>query len=209
MVDRALVELYDATTWYWESRFYRRLYAPAYRALFGRLARRGWLEECGTLQVLDCGIGAGLLSACLIDVLGRQHAVYGIDSSRGMLQRAGARLRRAGVVPQLALADICRLPFRDRLMDLVMAALVLEHVPRPSEALREMIRTARPEAVILLIAVRPGAPDWPFRLRFRYRPYSQDDMVAWMKGAGVANICVEQLTGMARPFAHAFVGLRR
>lgn len=51
---------------------------------------------------------------------------------RFLASHAAARRSDAGAVPRLALADICRLPFRDSRMDLVMAALVLEHVPRPS-----------------------------------------------------------------------------
>jgi demethylmenaquinone methyltransferase/2-methoxy-6-polyprenyl-1,4-benzoquinol methylase len=202
-----LVDLYDATTWYWDSRFYRSVYQRSYSLLFDKLDRRGWLRERGSpLRVVDCGIGTGLLTTSLIGAIDRRLDLFGVDTSPGMLEHARTRLRRAGTEPRLMLADISHLPFEDREMDLVMAALVLEHVPKPPDALREMVRIAGPNATVLVIATRRGAPDWPFRLWFRYQPFARDRVVRWMTEAGIRNICIEPLSGAARPFARAYIG---
>jgi ubiquinone/menaquinone biosynthesis C-methylase UbiE len=199
--------LYDSTTWYWDSLLYRSVYRQSYSALFDKLDRRGWLQERGSpLRVADCGIGTGLLATSLIGSVDRYLDLSGVDTSPGMLEHARTRSRRTGTESRLMLADITHLPFQDREMDLVMAALVLEHVPRPLDALREMVRVAGPNATVLLIATRRGAPDWPFRLWFRYRPFARDQVVQWMMEAGIRNVCVEPLSGAARPFARAYIG---
>jgi demethylmenaquinone methyltransferase/2-methoxy-6-polyprenyl-1,4-benzoquinol methylase len=203
-----LIDLYDATTWYWDSRFYRSVYQRSYLSLFRRLERQGWLGEQGSpLRVLDCGIGTGLLTTCLLAVVDGHVELFGVDTSAGMLARAHSRLRDTGAEPSLSLGNICHLPFHDHEMDLVMAALVLEHVPMPADALREMVRVAKPGAAVLLIATKAGAPDWPFRLWFRYRPFATERLVKWMMAADIRNISIEPLPGLGHPFACAYIGL--
>jgi ubiquinone/menaquinone biosynthesis C-methylase UbiE len=202
-----LSELYDATTWYWDSRFYNSVYRQSYFSLFEKLDRRAWLKRPPSrLRVLDCGIGTGLLSSSFIAAVDRSVDLAGVDTSPRMLEHARRRLSDKDGERRLMLGDICRLPFADREMDLVMAALVLEHVRRPVDALREMARVARPNATILLIATRVGAPDWPFRLWFRYQPFPQERLLQWMMEAGLQNLCVEPLSGFGRPFAQAYIG---
>jgi SAM-dependent methyltransferase len=53
-------------------------------------------------------------------------------------------------------ADIVALPFPDRSFDLVLAIEVLEHVPDPPAALRELARVARGELVLSV----PREPIW-------------------------------------------------
>jgi ubiquinone/menaquinone biosynthesis C-methylase UbiE len=55
-----------------------------------------------------------------------------------------------------AFADVGSLPFGDRSFDLVLAIEVLEHVPNPDAALRELARVARGHAVISV----PREPIW-------------------------------------------------
>jgi demethylmenaquinone methyltransferase/2-methoxy-6-polyprenyl-1,4-benzoquinol methylase len=159
------------------------------------------------LRVLDCGIGTGLLTTSLIAAVDRHFELFGVDTSAGMLARGRLRLRDTGAEPSLILGNLCHLPFRDHEMDLVMAALVLEHVPMPADALREMARVAKPDATILLIATKAGAPDWPFRLWFRYRPFAKEQLVKWMRAADIRNIWMEPLSGLGHPFARAYIGL--
>ncbi|MFN6119018.1 MAG: class I SAM-dependent methyltransferase, partial [Actinomycetes bacterium] len=53
-------------------------------------------------------------------------------------------------------ADATRLPFADRTFDLVMAIEVLEHVPQPDAALRELARVCS----ATLVASVPFEPIW-------------------------------------------------
>lgn len=92
----------------------------------------------GPLAVLEIGPGEGWLVRRL---LGRGHRVVTTDLSRGWLKRlpsaADPRLLRAQ-------ANIFHLPFRDGLFDVVVAAEVLEHLPGPVDAVREIRRVLKP-----------------------------------------------------------------
>jgi demethylmenaquinone methyltransferase/2-methoxy-6-polyprenyl-1,4-benzoquinol methylase len=153
-------------------------------------------------RVLDCGTGAGLL----LQSFPGHGALYGVDLSINMLRHARRRLPARA---RLLAADLSRLPFRDGEMDVVMSALVLEHVANPVEALAEMVRVARTGATVLIVATRPGAPDRLFRLLFRYRHYREAEMFDWMGRAGIRDIEVKPLAGVARWFAQAYEGTTR
>jgi SAM-dependent methyltransferase len=75
--------------------------------------------------------------------------------------RAGARV---GVFHN---ADLGRQPFPDGAFDVVVAQDVLEHVPDPGAALREIRRTLRPGGVHVFTV--PRQPDRPTRTRVAWR----------------------------------------
>jgi ubiquinone/menaquinone biosynthesis C-methylase UbiE len=134
--------------------------------------------------------------------------LYGIDASMEMLKRARSRLLANRLLPNLVIADLQSLPFPDRQMDLVMAALVLEHVGRPIDALREIVRVARPGAMILLVTTRPNAPDLPFRLAFGYKPFEKNEVLGWMMQVGIQGNYLCPLSGLAYLFAQAYIGVK-
>lgn len=202
-----LIRLYDFTAWYWDSRVYRGVYEKAYLRLFQGLRAEGLIKASDhPLHVLDCGTGTSLLIQVLTRTMQATPDLHGIDASPGMLNRARSNLEERGIRADLRQADICSLPFSDGEMDLVMEALVLEHIPEPLVALREMARVARPGATVLLVATRPHAPDLPFRAVFHYKPYSEHRVIEWMADSGIEAVCVRRLTGFARLFAQAYVG---
>ena len=139
-----LTRLYDANAWYWDSLPHRISYGYAYIQLFKQLARDGWLRGMSdTSKVLDCGIGAGLLTDALLRTANKHFETYGIDLSQKLLLRAKAQLMLSGAVLRTVPGDIHSLPFRDGEMEMVLSALMLEHMPEPLDALREMIRVAK------------------------------------------------------------------
>jgi ubiquinone/menaquinone biosynthesis C-methylase UbiE len=138
-----LVRLYDTSARYWDSRIHRGVYRRSYIRLFERLEAQGRLGQRGKpLRVLDCGTGAALLLTSLVSALARPCHLYGIDMFTKMLEFGRTRLRNTGSRATLIIGDVLSLPFRDGSMDVVMAALLLEHIPRPADALREMSRVA-------------------------------------------------------------------
>jgi SAM-dependent methyltransferase len=119
----------------------------AYEPYIGRwsrlVARRlvGRLPVAGGAGWLDVGCGTGALSQAVLG-LADPAAVVGVDPSPGFVAYARARLadRRAWFV----VADARRLPVADARFDAVVSGLVLNFVPDPARAVREMARAARP-----------------------------------------------------------------
>jgi ubiquinone/menaquinone biosynthesis C-methylase UbiE len=70
------------------------------------------------------------LSEALLDVAGRQMELNGVDVSSRLLAMSKEKFSRCGVQARLVFGDICRLPYRDEQMDMVISGLVLEHVPQ-------------------------------------------------------------------------------
>jgi ubiquinone/menaquinone biosynthesis C-methylase UbiE len=198
-----LAQIYDATAWYWDSFVQTVSYGRAYRTLFKRLREDGWCESAFP-RVLDCGIGAGVFSEAFIRALGTPAHVYGVDLSLRLLKRAGARLGRHGVAPQLLRADVRALPIGDAQIDAVICGLVLDHLGEASPALRELARVARPGAPVVIVTTRPLAPDLPFRIVFRYRRLRPEALERAMAAAGLRDVRRHSLTGLARPFGMAF-----
>jgi ubiquinone/menaquinone biosynthesis C-methylase UbiE len=205
---RELARLYDATAGYWDSFIQRGVYGFAYTRLLRELRPQLWSAHVGDpIRVLDCGTGCGLLLISLVKAMdGRPMELFGIDLSAKMLGHAQRSLTAQRPSPKFCLADICSLPFRDGDMDLVMSALVLEHVVEPIAALREMRRVARPDARLILVTTRPHAPDIPYQFIFRYRHFQDGQILTWMEEAGIREVRLNPLAVIARWFGQAFVG---
>jgi ubiquinone/menaquinone biosynthesis C-methylase UbiE len=201
-----LAEVYDRNSAYWDSTLYRAVYYRAYMRLFLALQREGALVE--PVQALDCGVGAGLLSEALFRIAGRGIELHAVDLSANLLAMSAAKFNRLGVRARLAFADIRRLPYPDDQLGLVISGLVLEHIAQPLDAVREMARVLRRGGTLALVATRRGAPDFYFRRKYHYRPYPEGAIVDWMKTAGLRNVRVRPLSGIARFFASAYTGTR-
>jgi SAM-dependent methyltransferase len=108
------------------------------------------LPEKPPSRILEVGIGEGEVTARLRERWPGA-AFAGIDLPDAEL----AGLWRAGGLA-VSFADIARLPFPDASFDLVLAIEVLEHVPDPAAALREVRRVARDHIVVSV----PREPIW-------------------------------------------------
>jgi ubiquinone/menaquinone biosynthesis C-methylase UbiE len=201
-----LVEVYDRNAGYWDSWLYRTVYFRPYIRLLHTLTREGGLGR--PVRVLDCGIGAGLLSEAFLHIADWRTALNGIDISSKLLTISAAKFNGHGTQARLVLGDICRLPYRNEEMDLVLSGLVLEHVPQPLDAVREMARVLRRRALLILVATRRGAPDHYFRWKYRYRPYRAEVISDWMKAAGLTEVRSQPLSGIARFFARAYIAMK-
>jgi SAM-dependent methyltransferase len=118
----------------------------AYEPYVGRWSRLVGREFLASLGVgdgaawLDVGCGTGALSQTVLGMADPAEVV-GLDPSMGYLAYARAQLadRRARFVA----ADARRLPLADGRFDAVVSGLVLNFVPDPVQAVREMARVTR------------------------------------------------------------------
>jgi SAM-dependent methyltransferase len=100
--------------------------------------------------ILEVGVGEGEVASRLA-ARWPSACIVGIDLPDDALASHWRDAPLAG-----AFADIARLPFPDSSFDLVLAIEVLEHVPDPPAALRELARVARRDVVISV----PREPIW-------------------------------------------------
>jgi 2-polyprenyl-3-methyl-5-hydroxy-6-metoxy-1,4-benzoquinol methylase len=113
-----------------------RLYQRHLELYLSRLCHR--LHTCHPLSVLDVGCAEGIVCRAL-QQRGWQSAWTGCDSSANTLRIAN----RIAPQAQWTCGDANNLPFSDKSFDLILCAEVLEHLPHPERALREMARVSR------------------------------------------------------------------
>jgi SAM-dependent methyltransferase len=113
---------------------------PVVRYLVGRFLSR--VSELAATErprrVLEVGCGEGIVLAALAARLPGTR-FDGLEFDGATLEQARARCPGA----RLVRGDACELPFEDRSFDLVVCLEVLEHLPEPAHALRELRRVAR------------------------------------------------------------------
>jgi ubiquinone/menaquinone biosynthesis C-methylase UbiE len=134
------------------------------------LARwRGWLVAGARGRTLDVGCGTGRNFPLYAPGL----RVVGVEFQRESLQRAR---RRAPGVP-LVLASVEALPFRDRVFDTVVSALVFCSVADPVRGLAEVRRVLRPGGTLRMLEHVRSTRPWKARWQDRLQP-------AWTRFTG-------------------------
>lgn len=117
-------------------------YEP-YVGRWSRLVARDFVDWLGVppgKRWLDVGCGTGALAQTVLD-RAAPAAVLGIDPSEGFL--ASARRYVADTRARFEIADAQALPVADGAFDAAVSGLVLNFVPDPAKAVREMRRAAR------------------------------------------------------------------
>jgi len=114
----------------------------AYERYMGRWSRVlaplfiRWIDAPAGRRWLDVGCGTGALSTAVLE-LAAPSSVAGIDPSEGFLATARGRLPAQAVLYRAGAGEI---PLADDAVDVTASALVLNFVPDPLAALREMAR---------------------------------------------------------------------
>ena len=110
------------------------------------------------MNVLDCGCGPGTLTLGLAQAVDPGQAT-GIDIEPGMVDRANALANEGGIKNvEFRVDDITDLSFPNDCFDLVFVSAVLEHLPVPVVALKEIRRVLKPGAVTVIINTDWGDP---------------------------------------------------
>lgn len=113
---------------------------------------RAAVPEPDGLDVLEIGCGTGLRTLWLAE---RARSVLALDLSEGMLEVARARVRSPRV--DFRRHDLTEpWPAADASFDLVVDALVLEHLPDLAFVFREAARVLRPGGRMVLCELHPA-----------------------------------------------------
>jgi ubiquinone/menaquinone biosynthesis C-methylase UbiE len=149
----------------------RWIYDRAGPALFGaqseaerwrRLAEK--LKLRGDERILDVGTAVGDLPLTLASMPGFRGQAVGADWSHRMALTAAAEAEHRGLERRVTfqVVDIREgLPFQDRGFDVVFCLGLLETLPQPERALRELRRVLAPNGTMVLSLYRQG---WSSRI---------------------------------------------
>jgi arsenite methyltransferase len=180
------------------------------------LRRRALIREALDAQpgerILDIGCGPGFYVAELLDEVGPEGSVVGVDGSAAMLAVAARRCERhANVAFQEA--DVLSLPVEDASFDRALCVQVLEYVQDVGPALAEMHRALRPGGRLVVwdvdwdtVSWRSSDPDrmarvlrdWDAHLA---HPSLPSTLTAQLRAAGFDEVRMEGHTFAANEFS--------
>ena len=133
---------YDLTAEIYDAR-YREEQEAKYDAALGRVSIDG-------MGVLDVGCGTGLL---FDHIATKVEMIVGVDLAKRLLVKANERSRHFGNIC-LVQADADHLPFKPGFFGIVFVFTVLQNLPKPSQTLLEIARTARLDACIVVTGLK-------------------------------------------------------
>jgi arsenite methyltransferase len=110
-------------------------------------------------RILDVGCGPGFYSRELLDQVGRDGSVTGVDQSPAMLAVAGRRCEGHGNV-RFEEGDATALPVESGGFDRALSVQVLEYVEDAPAALAEMHRALRPGGRVVIWDVDWATVSW-------------------------------------------------
>jgi arsenite methyltransferase len=153
-------------------------------------------------RVLDVGCGPGFYVEELLDEVGFEGAVVGVDASAQMLAAARRRCaERANV--EFREGDATALPVEEASFDAALCVQVLEYVADPTAALAQMHRALRPGGRVVVWDVDWGTLSWhsedPERMRRVLRAWDEHlthpsvprTLAARLRAAGFSRVAAE------------------
>ena len=149
---RAVILLYD-----WAARSYDRIKEvdPVNEAFYLAEPIMDRIGHIAHPLVLDVATGTGRLYLALLNQLGFDGHVVGLDLSAKMLRQAQGQTARYGEHVDLVNGRAGVLPFPQATFDAVTCLEALEFMPDPPHAIAEMVRVLRPGG-LLLVSNRVG-----------------------------------------------------
>jgi len=182
-------EFFDRHARQWDGLARTLLPIPDYRERLLALVPEG-----GT--VVEIGVGTGGLLAALA---ARAVRVIGVDHSPAMLEEARRRLTAAGLAGiDLRLGEMTHLPLPDRGADCAVLAMVLHHAADPPAVLAEIRRALVPGGVLVLADLARHERELAReRLADQWLGFGEEELAAWLRAAGFAQVRCERLEGAA------------
>jgi ubiquinone/menaquinone biosynthesis C-methylase UbiE len=109
-----------------------------------------WLGLQQGMTAVDVGCGLGHMGYTYWPYYGKGGEYIGVDKNEVLLRDAeeAASDWAGGGKTRFIVGDAYHLPLPDNSADIVMCQALLMHLPRPEQALSEMIRIAKPDGII-------------------------------------------------------------
>jgi len=147
--------------------------------------------------VADVGTGTGYLLPTLSRHFQR---VIGVDPVAAMLDIAHRRIGEAGCQNfELHHGDLSALPLPSDAIDLLVAALVLHHVPSPQDAIAELYRVARVGGRVLIIEQGPHLEHSFYeRMQDHWWGFEPEWLLQQLGNVGFDEITTHELTTVDR-----------
>jgi ArsR family transcriptional regulator len=160
------------------------------------------------LRVADVGTGTGVLA---LDLARLGLRVVAIDRSQRMLDAARAKLASAGDV-ELRRGEANALPLEANELDAAFAHMVVQYLPSPGEALREMARVVRPGGVVVVVDFVRHDREWMRdELGVQWLGFEEPEVRGWFHEAGLAEFRLDAVSPLsaARDLPGSFIASGR
>lgn len=155
-------------------------------------------EISGDDEVMEAGCGVGQTAV----FLAKRHGcrVVGVDTSQGMVDRAGERARRVGVeeLVEFRVANIVDLPFEDDRFDVVFGELITPFASDHAKAISEYARVVKSGGFVglnELTWLQPPSPEliaWFAQdMAANARTHTAEEWQALLEGAGLRDLVVQ------------------
>ncbi len=142
------------------------------------------------MRVVDVGTGTGVLAAELAS-LGLD--VVAVDHSRRMLEAARGKLSPELLSRiELRHGEANELPLADAEVGAAFAHMVLQYLPSPEAALREMARVTAPGGSVVVVDFESHEREWMRdELGVLWLGFSTDHLRTWLSDAGLTDLQIE------------------
>lgn len=116
--------------------------------------------------LLDAGCGGGVITIPYCQTGGRSVA---LDIGPGCVEFAKKEAQNYKIADkaQFIIGDICDLPFKERIFDIIVCAEVMEHLLEPDKAIGEFDRSLKPNGILIITVPNPLAMSFSFLRNIR------------------------------------------
>lgn len=150
-------------------------------------------------RILDIGCGSGRHTAAAYDldigmVIGADAHIADLEEARSRLQLHAQWCPHHNSHWTLAAMDICALPLRSGVFDLVLCSEVLEHIADYRKAIEESVRVLKPGGILVVSVPRrwPEAVCWALSKPYRnsagghIRIFRMGQLVRYIQSLGLS-----------------------
>jgi len=136
-----MVSIIEKTILYYNSlaRGYKELYWKEQESKIRTINNFYNLNKIQNKHILDCGAADGILNKFL-DL--RKNKLYSIDISFKMLLK--------NTNTKKIVADICKMPFKDKTFDIIISITVLQDIGEYNKAITEIKRVLKKKGILIL-----------------------------------------------------------